>query len=108
MHLHIRRAFEIAKTGSPGPVLVDIVKNATSDVTEYEKEIPKLIPRMTDKIDETAVDEAIKILRKSEKPMILVGGGAVIADADKELADFVKKVDAPVTDTLMGKGAFQR
>ena len=102
----LRRAFEIAKTGRPGPVLVDIVKNATSDVTEYEKEIPKLIPRMTDKIDETAVDEAIKILRKSEKPMILVGGGAVIADADKELADFVKKVDAPVTDTLMGKGAF--
>ena len=61
---------------------------------------------MTEKIDETAIDEAIKILRKSEKPMILVGGGAVIADADKELADFVKKVDAPVTDTLMGKGAF--
>ena len=87
----LRRAFEIAKTGRPGPVLVDIVKNA---------------PRMTEKIDETAIDEAIKILRKSEKPMILVGGGAVIADADKELADFVKKVDAPVTDTLMGKGAF--
>ena len=102
----LRRAFEIAKTGRPGPVLVDIVKNATSDVAEYEKEIPKLIPRMTEKIDETAIDEAIKILRKSEKPMILVGGGAVIADADKELADFVKKVDAPVTDTLMGKGAF--
>ena len=103
----IRRAFKIARSGRPGPVLVDIVKNVTSDETEYKREVPELIPRATDKIDEVAVEEAVKIIRSSKKPVIFVGGGAVIANADKELADFVKRVDAPVTDTLMGKGAFR-
>ena len=98
----LRRAFDIARSGRPGPVLVDIVKNATSDSTEYERVVPKLIPRETEKIDEGTVEEAIKIIRNARKPMIFVGGGAVIADADKELSDFVKRVDAPVTDTLMG------
>lgn len=102
----LRRAFDIARSGRPGPVLVDIVKSATSDRTEYEKVVPKLIARETDKIDEETVENAIKIIRNARKPMILVGGGAVIADAEKELYDFVKRVDAPVTDTLMGKGAF--
>ncbi|MCI5588240.1 MAG: biosynthetic-type acetolactate synthase large subunit [Lachnospiraceae bacterium] len=102
----LRRAFDIARSGRPGPVLVDIVKSATSDRTEYEKVVPKLIARETDKIDEETVEDAIKIIRNARKPMILVGGGAVIADAEKELYDFVKRVDAPVADTLMGKGAF--
>lgn len=103
----IRRAFTIAKTGRPGPVLVDIAKNATSDKAEYEKEIPKIIPRSTEKIEETAVEEAVRIIKEAEKPMIFVGGGAVIAEADKELKEFADKLDAPVTDTLMGKGAFR-
>ncbi len=102
----LRRAFEIAQTGRPGPVLVDIAKNATSDKTEYSPVTPKIIPRSADKIDESVIDQAIKVLRKAQKPMIFVGGGAVIAGADKELMEFVKKIDAPVTDTLMGKGAF--
>ena len=103
----LRRAFDIARSGRPGPVLVDIVKNATSDCAEYEKVVPKVIARETEKIDEGAVEEALKLIRNARKPMIFVGGGAVIADADKELYDFVKRVDAPVTDTLMGKGAFR-
>lgn len=103
----IRRAFTIAKTGRPGPVLVDIAKNATSDKAEYEKEIPKIIPRSTEKIEETAIEEAVRIIKEAEKPMIFVGGGAVIAEADKELKEFADKLDAPVTDTLMGKGAFR-
>lgn len=102
----LRRAFEIAQTGRPGPVLVDIAKNATSDKTEYSPVTPKIIPRSADKIDESVIDQAIKVLRKAQKPMVFVGGGAVIAGADKELMEFVKKIDAPVTDTLMGKGAF--
>lgn len=102
----IRRAFEIAQTGRPGPVLVDIAKNATSDMAEYEKVTPKIISRSVEKIDEDSIEQALKVLRKAKKPMIFVGGGAVIAGADKELMEFVKKVDAPVTDTLMGKGAF--
>ena len=102
----IRRAFEIAKKGRPGPVLVDIAKNATSDKTEYEKEIPKIIPRSTEKIEEASIEEALKVLRSAEKPMIFVGGGAVSAGADREVMEFAEKLDAPVTDTLMGKGAF--
>ncbi|MCI8750844.1 MAG: biosynthetic-type acetolactate synthase large subunit [Lachnospiraceae bacterium] len=103
----IRRAFKIARSGRPGPVLIDIVKNATSDETDYVKEVPGLIPRMTDKIDELAVEEAIKTIRASKKPVIFTGGGVIIANASKELEEFVKRVDAPVTDTLMGKGAFR-
>lgn len=102
----LRRAFVIAQTGRPGPVLVDIAKNATADKTEYSPVTPKIIARSTEKIDEDVIEQAIKVLRKSQKPMIFVGGGAVIAGADKELQEFVKKVDAPVADTLMGKGAF--
>ena len=62
---------------------------------------------MTDKIDELAVEEAIKTIRASKKPVIFTGGGVIIANASKELEEFVKRVDAPVTDTLMGKGAFR-
>lgn len=102
----IRRAFKIARSGRPGPVLIDIVKNATSDETDYTREVPEIIPRVTDKIDEIAIEKAVKIIRDSKKPVIFVGGGAVIANASKELEDFVRRVDAPVTDTLMGKGAF--
>lgn len=102
----IRRAFKIARSGRPGPVLIDIVKNATSDEADYKREVPELIKRETSKIDELAVEEAIKVIRASKKPVMFVGGGAIIANASKELEDFVKRVDAPVTDTLMGKGAF--
>lgn len=102
----LRRAFAVAQTGRPGPVLVDIVKNATSDKTEYERVVPKEIVRSTEKIEESSVDDAIALIRKAKKPMIFVGGGAVSAGANKELFEFVKKVDAPVTDSLMGKGAY--
>ncbi|RKI40315.1 biosynthetic-type acetolactate synthase large subunit [bacterium D16-51] len=102
----LRRAFKIAMTGRPGPVLVDIVKNVTSDETEYKREVPKLIPRSTEKIETDSVEEALKLLQKAKKPVIFVGGGAVISGANKELYDFVQKADAPVTDSLMGKGAY--
>ena len=102
----IRRAFTIAKSGRPGPVLIDIAKNATSDKAEYEPKVPEEIERSTENIDDAVIDEAIKVLRNAKKPMVFVGGGAVISGADKELKEFVEKVDAPVTDTLMGKGAF--
>ncbi len=102
----LRRAFRIAQTGRPGPVLIDIAKNATSDKTEFKREVPKLIGRCTQTIEETAVEKSIKVIRKAKRPMVFVGGGTVIAGADKELQEFVRRVDAPVTDTLMGKGAY--
>ena len=102
----MRRAFKIAQTGRPGPVLIDIAKDVTANKTDYKPEVPKLISRSTENIEEASIEKALKMLRKAKKPMIFVGGGAILSGADKELMEFVKKVDAPVTDSLMGKGAF--
>lgn len=102
----IRRAFYIAKSGRPGPVLIDITKDVTADKTEYEKKEPKEIIRSSELITEEDIDNAIKLIQKSKRPYIFVGGGAVISEADQELRDFVEKVHAPVADSLMGKGAF--
>ena len=102
----LRRAFSIARSGRPGPVLVDIVKSATSDVTEYTKENPGIEESSNDRLSEENVQKAIELIQTAKKPMIFVGGGAVISGAQEELKEFAKKVDAPVTDSLMGKGAF--
>ena len=101
----IRKAFEIARTGRPGPVLVDITKDATANVTEYVKQEIKITKAGQD-ICEKALDEAVEMIKASRKPYIFVGGGAVASEAHKELNTFVHKVQAPVTDSLMGKGAF--
>lgn len=102
----LRRAFSIARSGRPGPVLVDIVKSATSDVIEYTKENPVIEESSNDRLSEENVQKAIELIQTAKKPMIFVGGGAVISGAQEELKEFAKKVDAPVTDSLMGKGAF--
>lgn len=102
----IRRAFKIAKTGRPGPVLVDITKDVTAAKTTYKPVRPEPIKPLTETIREEAIEKAISMIKKSKKPMVFVGGGAVIAEADKELKTFIEKIDAPVTDSLMGKGAF--
>ncbi len=102
----LRRAFSIARSGRPGPVLVDIVKSATSDVTEYTKENLVIEESSNDRLSEENVQKAIELIQTAKKPMIFVGGGAVISGAQEELKEFAKKVDAPVTDSLMGKGAF--
>lgn len=102
----IRKAFIIAKSGRPGPVLVDIAKDVTANKAEYTKVVPNVVTRQTESIKEQDIEHALGMMREAKKPMIFVGGGAVISGADKELREFVYKVDAPVTDTLMGKGAF--
>lgn len=102
----IRKAFRIAMSGRPGPVLIDIPKDVTSNVTEYEKEeLGKYNPRETH-INEEEINRAVALIEGSERPFVFVGGGAVLSDASEELLEFVNKLDAPVTDTLMGKGAF--
>ena len=102
----IRKAFRIAMSGRPGPVLIDIPKDVTSNVTEYEKEeLGKYNPRETH-INEEEIDRAAALIEGSERPFVFVGGGAVLSDASEELLEFVNELDAPVTDTLMGKGAF--
>lgn len=102
----IRMAFHIAKSGRPGPVLVDITKDVTANTAEYIPQKPYEIERSTEYIKDKDLDEAIRLINKSKKPFIFVGGGAVISDASEELIEFAEKVHAPVADSLMGKGAF--
>ena len=102
----IRKAFRIAKAGRPGPVLVDIPKDITAAVTEYRREeLGKYIPDHSH-INEERLSHAVSMLEEAKKPFVFVGGGAVLSGASKELKEFVDKLDAPVTDSLMGKGAF--
>ena len=102
----IRKAFRIAKMGRPGQVLIDIPKDVTAKKAEYEKENPGVYNREFTHIDEKEVAAAAEMIQASEKPFIFVGGGAILSGASKELKEFVEKTDAPVTDSLMGKGAF--
>ena len=101
----IRKAFVIAKKGRPGPVLIDIPKDVTANKAEYQPVKPAAVLPSED-ICEEDLDHAVQMIQKAEKPDIFVGGGAVLAGASEELYEFVKKADAPVTDSLMGKGAF--
>lgn len=102
----IRRAFKIAKSGRPGPVLVDITKDVTAAEAEYTYEEPAVIERKTDTIREEDINKVIEMIKVSRRPYIMAGGGVIISGASEELKEFAKKVDAPVCDTLMGKGAY--
>lgn len=101
----IRRAFKIAVTGRPGPVLIDITKDVTGESFEYEyKELEQVSPKAD--ISEEDILNAVSLIRGAKKPYILVGGGVILSNASEEFRTFVSKTDAPVADTLMGKGAF--
>lgn len=101
----IRNAFRIAKEGRPGPVLIDIPKDVTAKMADYEYKTP-VVPEVNKNIDNNEIAEAIDMIKKARKPFVFVGGGSIISGASAEIAEFVEKVDAPVCDTLMGKGAF--
>ena len=101
----IRDAFRIAKEGRPGPVLIDIPKDVTAKMADYEYKTP-VVPEANKNIDSNEIAEAIDMIKKARKPFVFVGGGSIISGASAEIAKFVEKVDAPVCDTLMGKGAF--
>ncbi|MBD5512901.1 MAG: biosynthetic-type acetolactate synthase large subunit [Lachnospiraceae bacterium] len=101
----IRKAFQIAKSGRPGPVLVDITKDVTANTCEYTPVSPKEVEKLN-RYTESDLEEAVSLIEKAEKPFIYLGGGAIISEASQEVAEFAEKIDAPVCDTLMGKGAF--
>lgn len=101
----LRKAFAIARSGRPGPVLVDITKDVTANSCEYTRKEPIVIEQPV-RYTEEDLDKAVELIRASKKPYIYLGGGAIISGASKEVAEFAKKIDAPVCDTLMGKGAF--
>ena len=102
----IRKAFTIARTGRPGPVLIDIPKDVTANKCDYEKvevnpaDIAKVEVSLAD------IDTAVEMIKASKKPFVFVGGGAVLSGASEALKEFAHKIDSPVTDSLMGKGAF--
>lgn len=101
----LRKAFDIARSGRPGPVLVDITKDSTSNEWDYvEKKID--FDKKNPSFEETDIETALKLCQSAKKPFIYVGGGVVLSGADKELKEFAEKMDAPVCDTLMAKGAF--
>ena len=101
----IRKAFTIAISGRPGPVLVDITKDVTAAVCEYTPVEKRNVEKPV-KYTEEDMEKVIKLIKKAKKPYIYLGGGAVISGASKEVEEFADLLDAPVCDTLMGKGAF--
>ena len=102
----IRRAFQIAQSDRPGPVLVDIPKDVTIKKAEYERQEPASISPMTEYISESALDEAVKMIRSARQPFLYVGGGAVISGANQEIVRFSEKLKIPVGSSLMGLGGF--
>ena len=101
----IRKAFKIAKSGRPGPVLVDITKDVTAAVCEFEKKAPAVVEKVN-RFTEEEMKKAIELIQNAKKPFIYVGGGAVASEAYEEVRTFAKKIQSPVCDTLMAKGVF--
>ena len=101
----IRKAFRIAMSGRKGPVLIDIPKDVTGAIYDYEPERIEPIsnPVLSDKSD---FEEAAGLIAQSQRPMIYMGGGVVSADAEKELLEFAEKIDCPVATSVMGLGGF--
>ena len=102
----MRKAFYIAKSGRPGPVLVDVTKDVTAAKFEYTPRRPATVNRETSEIRKADIETAVKMIKEAEKPFIFNGGGAVISGASEEITELAHRIDAPVCDSLMGKGAF--
>ena len=101
----LRRAFAIARSGRPGPVLVDITKDVTAAVCEYTPMPPEEVEPVYSCTEEE-LEQAVKYIEAAERPYIYLGGGAILSGACEEVAAFAELIDAPVCDTLMGKGGF--
>lgn len=107
----IRKAFKIAREGRPGPVLIDITKDVTAGYGEYEREeidtdSNKVSNFYKEENYNESFEKAVELIEESKKPFVFVGGGIKSSNASDELKKFVERIDAPVTDSLMGKGAF--
>ncbi len=101
----IRRAFRLAKTGRPGPVIVDITKDVTAALCEYKAETPA-IPERVNPYKAEDIEAVVKLMKKAKKPLLYVGGGAIASGAAAEVNKLAEVLDAPVCDSLLGKGAF--
>lgn len=101
----LRRAFKIAKSGRPGPVLVDITKDVTANKCEFVPQKPET-PELVNAYTEADIQVALELIKNAGRPFIYLGGGAILSGASREVKEFAEKIDAPVCDTLMAKGAF--
>ena len=104
----VKEAFYIARSGRPGPVLVDLPKDMIRSSTEYKpiKEVKLRSYNPTYEPNMKQLERVISLIKKAKKPLVFVGGGVVLSGASDELKRFVKTIQAPVTSTLMGLGAF--
>ncbi len=102
----MRRAFQIALKGRPGPVLLDIPKDVTVQKCEFVFTEQKKPLRFKGKAAEEELRQAVQMILAAKRPYIFAGGGVVISGASQELKEFVELIQAPVCDSLMGKGAF--
>lgn len=102
----LREAFYIAASGRPGPVLVDIPKDITVALCEYTYKEPLKVTRQVNSIRQKHIDQVVNLIKKSEKPFVIAGGGIIASDAHEELLQFAELIQAPVSTTLMGLGAF--
>ncbi len=104
----IKEAFYLARSGRPGPVLVDIPKDVTKDTFEYTpiKEVRLKSYNPTYNPNMKQLRKAIDLIKESERPVIFAGGGIILSQAATELTEFAQKTQIPVTTSLMGLGAF--
>jgi acetolactate synthase-1/2/3 large subunit len=106
----LKKAFHIATTGRPGPVVVDIPKNITDPSITVPYEYPESVDlrsyQPTLKGNTRQVRKALELVMSAKRPMIYTGGGVILGKADKELTEFTKKLGYPITNTLMGLGGY--
>mgnify|MGYP005737675133 FL=1 len=106
----VKKAFIIAKTGKPGPVVIDVPKDMTDPNHLFDYQYPKDIKMRSysapSEEEESNIDEAVSLLEKAKKPVLYAGGGIIQGNASEELKKLAKIMNAPVTNTLMGLGAF--
>ena len=106
----VKKAFIIAKTGKPGPVVIDVPKDMTDPNHLFDYQYPKDIKMRSysvpSEVEESNIEEAVLLLEKAKKPVLYAGGGIIQGNATEELKKLAKIMNAPVTNTLMGLGAF--
>ena len=106
----VKKAFIIAKTGKPGPVVIDVPKDMTDPNHLFDYQYPKDIKMRSysapSEVEESNIEEAVSLLEKAKKPVLYAGGGIIQGNASEELKKLAKIMNAPVTNTLMGLGAF--
>ena len=102
----IRQAFYIANEGRPGPVLIDVPKDITAAVFEYERKEPVRPDNYCGNVTEEDIASAIELIQASEKPFVYTGGGVISSGASETVKKFVDLIDAPVSSSLMGQGSF--